>query len=251
MPGESPSVPSTARPRDRPRASGAASQRQARFWDSRYRADPTFFGTDASPFLRWTLAALEGRKVGPRWLELGSGYGRDLTVLRARGYSVRGVDVSRVATDLARRSSLPVVEAPAHRFLSSLGTESVDVVFSNLFLNMEFSEAEHRRLFDEVRRVLVPGGFHTYSVRSVVDGWYGRGRRAGPATFDFAPRGPVLHFFSRPYARRLRRGRFRCVRTWGGTEGEGEFPISVLYFLDQRVARAKRGGRGRPSALTP
>ena len=239
----------------RPKRRGASTgplERQARFWDARYRADPTFFGTGASPFLRWTLAALRDRPVGSRWLELGSGYGRDLGALHERGYSASGVDVSRVGTSLARRSKLPVTESSALGFLSARPPESVDVVYSNLFFNMEFSNEDHERLFAEVHRVLVSGGYHAYSVRSVADHWYGRGRRTGPDTFDFAPRGPALHFFSREYARRLRRERFRCVRSREETEGKGEFPITVLYYLDEKPAARRRSRtRGPGGAVTP
>jgi hypothetical protein len=150
------------------------------------------------------------------------------------GFSARGVDVSHVGTAIARRSRLDAVRAPALRFLSRVRSDSVDVVFSNLFLNMEFSEGEHERLFGEIHRILTLDGYHAYSVRSVADRWYGRGERRAPDTFDLSPDGPVLHFFSREYARRLRRGRFRALRTWEGTEGEGEFPITALYILEQR-----------------
>jgi len=224
---------SVARRPPRPRNPALAPVRQARFWDRRYISDPEFFGAGPSRFLRWTLTQLRRRSAGRSWLELGSGYGRDLVALRDRGYSVRGVDVSRVGTTLARRAKLAAVEAPALEFLPSLESGSVDVVYSNLFLNMEFTEAEHRRLFEEIHRVLVPGGFHAYSVRSVADAWYGRGARVGPDSFDLAPRGPVLHFFSREYAEKLRRGRFRRLGTWEGREGS-EFPITVLYLLEQK-----------------
>ncbi|HYA69807.1 MAG TPA: class I SAM-dependent methyltransferase [Thermoplasmata archaeon] len=223
------------RPRP-PRNPALAPLRQARYWDRRYISDPEFFGSEPSRFLRWTLARI--RAPGPNWLELGSGYGRDLVALRERGFSVRGVDVSRVGTTLARRAKLAAIEAPALEYLPRLDSGSVDVVYSNLFLNMEFTEEEHERLFAEVHRVLAPGGYHAYSVRSVADQWYGRGPKTGPDSFDLAPDGPVLHFFSREYARRLRHGRFRCVRVWEGTEGR-EFPISVLYTLE----RKPRAGR--------
>jgi SAM-dependent methyltransferase len=223
-----------------------APRRQAHYWDRRYRADPELFGSGPSRFLRWTLAQLRRRPVGRSWIELGSGYGRDLIALRARGFSVRGVDVSRVGTALARKARLSVIAGPALEYLATLDASSVDVVFSNLFLNMEFTENEHDRLFGEVHRVLVPGGFHAFSVRSVSDRWYGQGPSSGPDTFDLSPHGPVLHFFSREYARRLRRGRFRCRRVWEGREGRG-FPISVLYVLDQKPG-APAGGRGPRSA---
>lgn len=178
--------------------------------------------------------ALGNRGAGSAWVELGSGYGRDLVALERRKYAVRGVDLSKVGTALARRARPDVVELRALRFLSRLPSESVGVVFSNLFYNQEFSESDHRQLFSQVHRVLVPHGYHAYSLRSVSDRWYGTGKRVGPDCFDLAPEGPVLHFFFRAYARQLRRGRFRLVRSWEGTEGEGEFPISVLYFLERK-----------------
>jgi len=227
-------VPSDTRAAKPDRVNDAAHRRQARYWDRRYRSDPTLFGAEASPFLTWVLAALRNRSVGPTWVELGAGYGRDLLALRGHGYSVQGVDVSRVGSSLARRSGLKVAPEHALPFLGRLSAGSVAVVFSNLFYNMEFSEEGHQRLLAEVHRVLAPGGYHAYSVRSVSDRWYGRGRRVGPDIFDLSPDGPVLHFFSRAYAGRLRRNRFRCVRSWEGREEGGGFPVRVLYVLEQK-----------------
>jgi SAM-dependent methyltransferase len=221
------------------RAPEGAPRRQAHYWDQRYRSDPTLFGADTSPFLQWVLSAIEGRTQGRTWVELGSGYGRDLGTLHRRGHSVRGVDLSRVGTALARRAGLAAVRGHALHFLTDLPEKSVEVVYSNLFFNMEFSEDDHDRLFAQVHRVLVPGGYHAYSVRSVSDRWYGKGVPLAPDMFDLAPDGPVMHFFSRNYARHLRRRRFRNVRSWEGTEDPGEFPIRVLYVLDQKI----RGNR--------
>jgi len=184
--------------------------------------------------------SLPGRSVGSAWVELGSGYGRDLRELRDRGYSVRGVDVSRVGIALARKEDLRVERAHAMHWLARRPAASADVVFSNLFYNMEFSEEDHRRLFAAVERVLVPGGYHGYSTRSTLDPWYGKGVRVGPATYDLRPDGPVMHFFSRAYARRLRRGRFRRIREWEGPEDQGRFPTRVLYVLERKPLRRER-----------
>jgi len=221
--------------RSRPRVGLAPAEwRQSRYWDRRYRADPTFFGAGRSAFLGWLLAAVRDRPVGRTWLELGSGYGRDLRVLRREGYRVRGIDVSSVGTAIARKRGLAAARADALSFLRAQSPRSFDVVFSNLFYNMEFTAADHERLFSLVYRVLVPGGYHTYSVRSVSDPWFGKGTKVGPATYDLGPDGPVMHFFSNAYARRLRRGRFRSVRSWEGDEDQGDFPIRVLYMLDRK-----------------
>jgi len=195
-----------------------------------------------SSFLKWLLSFSRRLPRGKTWVELGSGYGRDLRALRARGFSVIGVDVSRVGTMIARRSGVNAVQGEALRFLSELRKGSVDVVFSNLFYSLEFSGKAHRQLFDRVGRALVPGGLHAYSVRTVADPWYGKGVAVGPDTFDLAPDGAVMHFFSRAYARELRRGRFRCIRTWEGVEDPGGFPIRVLYVLEQK-SRSPRSER--------
>jgi len=221
-----------------------AHRRQASYWDLRYRSDPSLFGKQASPFLRWVLDALPHGSMVPVWVELGAGYGRDLTKPREVGYRARGVDVSRVGTQLARRAGFHVARAHALDFLLGLEADSVGVVFSNILLNMEFTEADHRRLFAQVARVLAPGGFHAYSVRAVSDPWYGRGTPVGPDMFDLAPDGPVLHFFSRAYARRLRSGRFRPFRLEERAEDHGDFPVRVLYVLDRKPLRRARGRTG-------
>lgn len=232
-----------ARRRTSPRTTpDGASRRQAEYWDQRYRSDPTFFGAGASPFLAWVLSTLEGRTQGRTWVELGSGYGRDLGTLREHGHSAHGVDLSWVGTTLARRAGLRAVRGHALHFLAELPEQSIGVVFSNLFLNMEFSEDDHERLFALIHRALIPGGYHAYSVRSVSDRWYGKGVPVGPGMFDLAPDGPVMHFFSREYARRIRRGRFSSVRCPEVTEDPGEFPIRVLYVLDRKI-RARRAGQ--------
>ena len=215
---------------------------QRAFWNRRYRGDPELFGAGRSPFARWARDVL--RQAGIRrgvCIELGVGYGRDLRYLQRCGFVVRGVDASGVGVALARRRRRPaVLRAPeivlgdANSFLAQIPGQSVDVVYSNMFYNMDFTEAEHVRLFTEVARVLRPGGFHLYSVRSTSDPWYGRGRRTGPDTFDLRPHGSTMHFFSRAYARRLRRGAFSSFAREDRLEGAQDFPIRLFYAADVR-----------------
>ena len=226
---------------------------QRAFWNHRYRGDPELFGAGRSPFARWARDVL--RRAGIRrgmCIELGVGYGRDLRYLQRCGFVVRGVDASDVGVALARRRRRPVVlRAPeivlgdAVSFLAQIPGQSVDVVYSNMFYNMDFTEADHVRLFAEVARVLRPGGFHLYSVRSTSDSWYGRGRRTGPDTFDLRPHGSTMHFFSRTYARRLGRGAFSSFAREDRLEGARDFPIRLLYAAD--VRNSDTAPENRPS----
>ena len=216
---------------------------QRTFWNERYREDSKFFGRGRSPFARWARDIL--RRAGIRrgtCVELGAGYGRDLAYLHRCGFAVRGVDVSDGGVALARvrqgrtRQRLPEISrGDAERYLTRIPSRSVDVVYSNMFYNMDFTEADHVRLFAEVARVLHPGGFHLYSARSTNDSWYGRGKPTGPDTFDLRPHGVTMHFFSRAYARRLGRDHFVPFAREDRLEGAGDFPMRLLYAADART----------------
>ncbi len=213
---------------------------QRRFWNERYREDPTFFGERESAFARWSLQWLRESPRVQILLELGCGYGRDLRFFHAQGYEVHGLDVSEEAVRLAR--NVTAREAPRYVVerggaldqLSRTPVGSVDVVYSNLFLNMNFREDEHHTLFRAIASVLRPEGRHLYSVRSTSDPWYGRGRPVGPDTFDPSPDGVTMHFFSPTYSRRLSEDLFLPLALEEHAQGAGEFPIQLLYVADQK-----------------
>ena len=114
--------------------------------------DPAFFGGGRSAFARWARDVL--RRAGIRrgfCIELGAGYGRDLPYLQRCGFVVRGVDVSDRGVALARgrrRSPAPrafeIVRSDAVPFLARTPGQSVDVVYSNMFYNMDFTDVERR-----------------------------------------------------------------------------------------------------------
>jgi SAM-dependent methyltransferase len=226
--------PSSRRPLTA-RAPETRRRRQRRFWDARYAEDPDFLGGSESPFARWCLPRL--RKAGARSVtELGLGCGRDAGFFASRRFQVQGVELSPHGCGCARSKGLSVEEGDALTYLHAQPSASVDAVYSNLFFNMEFTREEHQALFAEVARVLRPEGLHLFSVRSTSDPWYGRGKPRGPDTFDPAPHGVPMHFFSPPYARELLQPRFRPLALEEVSEGEDDFPIHLLYVAARRRA---------------
>lgn len=215
-------------------------ERQRTFWHRKYADDPAFFGAEASEFARWCLPRLRAEPATREIVELGCGYGRDTHFFGAHGFRIRGVDFAGVPRSEAARSDAPCefVESDCLTFLRRQSRASSDAVYSNMFFNMDFTEAEHRALFDAVRRILRPGGLHLYSARSTSDPWYGRGRRVGPDTFDPAPHGITMHYFSKDYIDRLAAKGFERVARVERPEGEGEFPIRLWYVVDRKIARA-------------
>ena len=240
-------MPSPRRAPTALRAPETRRRRQRRFWDARYAEDPDFLGGSESSFARWCLPRL--RESGARSVtELGLGCGRDAGFLASRRFKVRGVELSPHGCECARTRGLSVEEGDALTYLRAQPSASVDAVYSNLFFNMEFSRKEHEALFAEVARVLRSGGLHLFSVRSTSDPWYGRGRPRGPDTFDPAPHGAPMHFFSPKYARELLQPRFRPLALEEVSEGEEEFPIRLLYVAARRRAGQASRRLGSPPA---
>lgn len=99
------------------------------------------------------LAAAE--LSGRRTLEIGAGTGRIAVPLRARGVEVIGLDLSRPMLErlVAKNADVPVLQGDATRL--PLGDSSVGAVVCVHVLHLI---REWRRAFDEVARVLEPGG---------------------------------------------------------------------------------------------
>jgi len=213
---------------------------QRAFWRFKYEQREPFFGESESAFARYCLKVLRREPSVREVVELGSGYGRDARFLAECGYSVTGVDVTGGGAHrsvLARRGSESArfVEGDALRFLDGLPAGGSDAVYSNMFFNMDYTRREHRRLLKAIHRVLRESGLHLYSARSTTDPWYGRGRKVRPDTFDFAPNGVTMHFFSKEYADEVSEGLFEPVSRREQREGKDDFPIRLLYVVDRKA----------------
>ena len=105
-------------------------------------------------------------------IDIGCGRGEWLELLRDEGVVAKGVDLNRVFLDGCRERELDVCEQDALAFLRELKRNSVGVVTS--FHMIE--HLDHRvliALFDEILRVLKPGGvaiFETPNPRNMVVG---------------------------------------------------------------------------------
>ncbi len=111
--------------------------------------------------------ALEGlgRYLRPaaRVLDLGCGPGRDLLLLRERGYRVVGLDLSAgMLAEARRRAGGPLLRADMRRL--PLGNASFDGIWCCATL-LHLPRAEAGVALGEIRRVLRPGGAVYLSVQ--------------------------------------------------------------------------------------
>jgi len=232
-------------PRSTPYTTREARRRQHAFWDPAYESADDPLGGSTSPLLALALLHLPTDGRGQRLVELGCGSGRDLQEFIRLGFEIAAVDLSRPAVRIARLRSMevarpagvarPIIDVgDAVEFLQTQPDHSASAIYANLFLTMGFPPGVERAIRRESARVLRPGGWHIFSVRSRADQWFGRGVPIGPATFDLAPDGPPVRFFTEAELRRQARGLYDLVELRTGTEGSGEFERTVMYVVERR-----------------
>ncbi len=195
---------------------------QQKRWDDAYAGDPEFFGAEPSYPAR-KAAALMKAEGAQRLLELGAGQGRDTIFFAREGFRVCAVDYSKSAIEgirrNARRLGLHAVSTVRHDLRQPLPFEdgSFDACYCHMLFCMAFCTSELEALFDEVRRVLKPGGLSIYTVRHTGDVHYRKGTHRGEGMYEIG--GFVVHFFDREKVERLSKG-YRLLSIEEFEEGE-------------------------------
>ena len=183
---------------------------QDRHWQSTFRANPEMYGTVASEPGRYAVDLFTREKAG-QILELGAGQGRDTIALLRAGLVVTAIDYAPEALAEINESAISVGVSDRLTRLTHdvrkplpLPDESVAGVYSHMLFNMAFSDEDLVSLANEVRRVLVPGGVHIYTVRHIGDSHADSGVRVGQNLTENG--GFIVHFFDRLMVARLSAG---------------------------------------------
>ena len=222
----------------RGRSFGNLRSRRARAWDCYWTGVRRDLGRAPGGFTRWAVGFLRSQRCRTV-LDLGCGSGRDLRSLLGLGFTVTGVDCSAIAiarvdrltrsVPAAQQRRLALFHADLIEFLASVPASSVDAVHAAATYQT-LSEPEIPLLFEQVHRVLVPGGLHLWSVRSA--------RHAGRRRAEPVPPNTPTHrhsvpsrFFARRDIARLSRGRFERVRLTGAEPAPG---LRLYYVADLR-----------------
>lgn len=175
------------------------------YWNGYFRrvneagSDLDWQGRWTDPFLP-LLRASEAKDV----LELGCGTGNDAARLTREGLRVVATDLSTEAVAQARRKYAHVVDFRVVDMAAGLpfSDRSFDAVMANVAVHM-FSDTVTRSVFDDVRRVLRPGGLFLFHVnahddRTLRSGWRPVLRELEPG-YVLEEGGQTVRFFSRDY----------------------------------------------------
>jgi SAM-dependent methyltransferase len=173
---------------------------QIEFWNSWHRHRGATGDDEPHCALRQLFLSLMVDYPGGRVADLGCGQGHDALAFVGAGLGVTALDFSPVSIGQVRRAGRgnPCLDSRLHDLARPLPFDdgSLHGVYSHLSLHY-FDDITTRSIFEEISRVLVPGGVLVFSVKSTDDPYYGTGEQVGPQMF--CRNGHVRHFFSQDY----------------------------------------------------
>lgn len=180
---------------------------QRALWDGKH-AGNSVSRTD-HPTSPLAIAVIDRLTRPARVLELGCGWGVDAAAFAHAGHSVLATDFAdtAIAANQAHWADVPglVFEVLPISAPFPFAAASFDVVYAHLSLHY-FPDRETRAVFNDLQRILTPGGTLAFLCKSTTDPLYGRGDLI--ETDMFSLNGHIRHFFSEDYARSCLEERF-------------------------------------------
>jgi ubiquinone/menaquinone biosynthesis C-methylase UbiE len=174
---------------------------QRMFWDSWHERHAVASHTDHSQASLQAFVDAMSEQSHTRVLEVGCGQGREAISLARRGFTVSAFDHSEVAISIARKNAIRAgckIEFIEHDMTRPLPytPKSFGGAFAHLSLHY-FDDMTTQMIFNELQRVLGPGGVLFFTVRSIRDPLHGRGAHLGENIFCL--KGHVRHFLDISY----------------------------------------------------
>jgi SAM-dependent methyltransferase len=133
-------------------------------------------------------------------LDLGCGHGEDSLHFAKLGCDATAIDISAVnIAHLKENPEAEKIKAIQHDLADPLPFDDklFDAVYAHLSLHY-FDDAKTKEIFEEILRVLKPGGWLFAKCKSVDDPLYGKGELIAK---DMYKQEHVRHFFSAEYMR--------------------------------------------------
>lgn len=165
------------------------------FWNKKHFEEEELTNMNKhSAFVEWSMKYFpKGAKI----LELGAGTGGDTLFLDKQGVEVMATDFSKPALKALKRKANKNSQLETKQFdLSNLfpfKDEVFDIVYAHLVLHY-FNKQTTQQIYDEIFRVLKPGGIVAVLLNSVTDPEYGTGKELEEDYFDVPNKGAKRYF---------------------------------------------------------
>jgi len=164
------------------------------YWDSRFLREGYIWSEKPSESAKYANKLFNKYDVTDV-LILGVGYGRNSIPFLESGYDVSGIEISKVATELLKKSELSNKIRVFNGSLIDMPFDDVkyDAIFSFNVLHL-FSRDDRQTIMDKCKNQLKPDGLIFFTVISELEPSYGEGIKREENTFE--KKGKPVHFFT-------------------------------------------------------
>jgi len=167
------------------------------YWNINHKKDAdTDWIAKPSIFAHWVINLFPHKG---NLLDLGAGQGQDSRFFAQRGYNVTMTDISDVALDIAKQKLAKSIHSRitirAHDLTTPLPfpDNAFEIVYSHLALQYFDAKTTHM-IFEEIYRILKPGGMAACLLNSIHDPDYHSGNEIEPGLIVI--NGIYKHYFS-------------------------------------------------------
>lgn len=162
------------------------------YWEKRYAKEGRIWGDSPSKTVGKAndLFQKEGLK---KIFIPGSGYGRNADYFASRDYDVTGLEISKTALVLARKSNSNIRYFQGSILDVTLQNEQFDGVYCFNVLHL-FLAPDRKKFIRKCLDLLRPFGFAFFTFFSEQEANYGKGRQIEENTFETKPGRPAHYF---------------------------------------------------------
>jgi len=162
------------------------------YWDKRFRDEGYVWGDSPSQTAVYALTIFRQKKV-KRILVPGSGYGRNTKLFSESGFDVTGIEISKVACEIAKEYDPQTKHYNGSVLDMSFDSNKYDAIYCYNVLHL-FREKERELCLRECAAKVSDNGLMFFTVFSDRDPSFGKGEEVEKNTFESRPDRPVHYF---------------------------------------------------------
>ncbi len=204
------------------------------YWDKRFQDEGYVWGTSPSQTAARAVEIFRNNGV-QKILVPGSGYGRNTKLFSESGFDVTGIEISEVASEMAREYDPQTRTYNGSVLDMSLAPEQYDAIYCYNVLHL-FREKERELCLKQCADKVRDDGLLFFAVFSEKESSFGRGQEVEKNTFESRPGRPV-HYFAEAELRDYFED-FQIIESGiaEDTENHGEGPHThvLLYILARK-----------------
>ena len=208
---------------------------QSQHWEINFSNKPEMFGLEPSVSAIKALKIFKENKIN-NIIELGAGLGRDSIFFaknniktKALDYSDSGIKIIKYKIEKNNLSNVISTKLFDVRKKLPFKDNSIEGCYSHMLYCMALTTNDLKKLNNEIKRILKPGGINIYTVRHTNDGDFKNGIHVGEDLYEND--GFIVHYFSKEKVNSLLDG-FNNI-TLEEFE-EGTFPRKLFFVINEK-----------------